>query len=349
MAVKNAVAKSWGIVESSDGLLWSAYPAGDKPGSAVEITTVTGTVSTGNALTITGVKLWDQLTTNWDPFFTASAAGFEGANPAANGYTASSGDQTYDSSVKLMGSQSMKCVDSGATSVGSKGGSSFTYIVDISNAQTNTDAYWRSYVRWNTNEWPDTDIKFWWLGGGAKNVFVNLNPNGGAAPTQIGFLATDYNGGSFNWYNIPGGAIQNNVWYLIELHVMKVGAASPVVELWMDNQPLASVSSVSGVSPNPGGWGFETNTNWWSTTAGFNYTQYQDGFVINTASRVGPASLVEIGNSSVYASASPVYQRPTTISDTSVIVTCDLTGLGAGPYWMWVTNSQGVRSAAKAL
>jgi len=194
-----------------------------------------------------------------------------------------------------------------------------------------------------------------WLTNGQGGPFITP----GALPSpcfniqQIWYNFYGFNGvisfGSFNWYNIPGGAIQNDKWYLIELHVMKNGAASPVVELWMDNQQLASVSSVSGVSPNPGGWGFETNTNWWSTTAAFDYTQYQDGFVINTASRVGPASLVEIGNSSVYASASPVYQRPTTISDTSVIVTCDLTGLGAGPYWMWVTNSQGVRSAAKAL
>jgi len=34
MATKNAVAKAWTILPSGDGLLWSAFPAGDKPGLA---------------------------------------------------------------------------------------------------------------------------------------------------------------------------------------------------------------------------------------------------------------------------------------------------------------------------
>lgn len=33
MPVKNAVAKSWAITPSSDGLRWSAWPAGNKPGT----------------------------------------------------------------------------------------------------------------------------------------------------------------------------------------------------------------------------------------------------------------------------------------------------------------------------
>lgn len=317
-------------------------------GSTTIISSVTGTVANGNSLTIAGTKLWDQVTTGWDSHWSASKAGFEGANPAADGYTPQDTNQTYDSTVKLMGSKSMKCVASGASDVNNKGGSYFDYITDLSLGTGANDCYYRTYVRWNANAWPTIAHKFWWLGGVPKSAFVNMQPNGGAAPSQLAIAATDYNGGLLTAFNIPTGQIQNDLWYCVELHVRKNGAGSYVLEVWWDNQVVCSVSPTSGVDANPGGWGHETNTNWWDTSAGFNWTQWQDGFVVSSA-RVGPASLVEIGNNADYVSATKVYQRPTSIADGSVVVTCDLTGLGAGPYWMWVTNSQGVRSDAFAL
>lgn len=358
MAVKNIAAKAWSIIPSSDGKRYSAFPAGDAiggggTGGSISVSGVTGTVSNGNILTIAGSNLWAQANTNWDPFFKTAhvnASGFEGANPAADGYTVSGAGQTYDSTVHLFGAKSMKCTDSGAHTSSSQGGSSFYFAPQISLGTGPDDAYWRSYVRWNANEWPNAVHKFWWMGGGATPVFLNMSPRGGAAPTHFAYQAPGVNGDALKQATnaIPGGAIQNDKWYCVELHVKKAGAPSPIIELWVDDVLLDSDVCSSGVSANPGGWGFEVNSNWWDTTAAFNWTQWMDGFIISST-RVGLACKVEIGNSPVYASATKVYQRPTSIANGSVSVECNLTGLGAGPYYMWVTNSIGERSSAVSL
>lgn len=347
MATKNAVAKNWILLPSYNGRLYSEWPAGDKPGSGVSITSVAGTVANGNTLTLAGTDLWNRDTTNWDSGWSADKAGFEGANPAANGYTAQNGNQVYDTGVKLMGSKAMKCTWSGAAVGGSGGSTYFDWIPQISLGLGPDDCYIAGYFRFNANEWPDTSHKHWWLGGNPKAVFINWTPNGGAAPAAISYLATDYNGGAFNSVALPA-QIVNDRWYHMEIHVRRASASSPILELWWDGQLLASIDPVSGVSPNPANWGFETNTNFGATTAGCSWIQYSDEFIVSS-SRIGPGCKVEIGDNSVYASATKRLQAPTSISNTSVAVTCDLTGLGAGPYWMWATNGRGDRSAAKAL
>ena len=79
------------------------------------------------------------------------------------------------------------------------------------------------------------------------------------------------------------------------------------------------------------------------TGTDFDLYNWTDGFTIST-SRVYPSSVIEIGNNSTYALSTKVYQAPTALSDTSVAITCDLTGLGAGPYYLWVTNNKQERS-----
>jgi hypothetical protein len=75
---------------------------------------------------------------------------------------------------------------------------------------------------------------------------------------------------------------------------------------------------------------------------------YWDGFTIST-SRAYPASVIEIGNSPDYATAKKVYQPPEFLSDNSIQVRADLSGLGSGPYYMWITNNRQQRTAAYAL
>lgn len=314
------------------------------------IASISGNLQTGQTLTISGTNMMNEVRTNWDPFFTnnANASGFEGANPGADGYPNEGACATYDTTVKLMGAKSLRLHDQGAHDANNHGGCAFDYTIQIASGIGPADAYYRVYSRWNNTEWPDFAHKYWWLGGNPKSVFVNFNPNGGAAPTQMGFLATDYNGGGYNFFNIPGGAIQNNRWYLIELHVRKDGAGAYIVEMWIDNQLIGSVNPTSGVSPNIAGWGFESNTNYWSTSSAFVSDQWQDGFVVSST-RVGPASLIEIGNSPNYNSGIRVYQPPIYISDNSVQVKVNLAGLGSGPYYVWVTNSRNERSLSATL
>ncbi|MGB4942975.1 MAG: hypothetical protein WBO92_02585 [Candidatus Moraniibacteriota bacterium] len=319
--------------------------------STPAISTVSGTVTTGQTLTVTGSSLWNQVTTSWDPFFDASTSGFEGSSPTADGYAdgGCGAGLSYDTSVKLLGSKSIKMHDSGFNDVDNKGQCPFDYVIQAAAGTGSADVYYRTYSRWDNTSWPTIDHKYWWLGGGTTYAFVNFNPTGtGSAPTQWGFLSSGLNGGAFNWYDIPGGAIQNNRWYLLEFHFRRAGTGSYVFEGWIDNQLVFSETSTDGPAANPGGWGWESNSNYWDTPIGWSSDQWQDGFVVS-GTRVGPASLVEIGNASDYASATKVYQSPSSIADGMVSVTANLSGLGTGPYWLWVTNDNGERSVAYAL
>jgi hypothetical protein len=306
------------------------------------IANVSGTVQTGQTLTITGTTMVDENRSNWDPFFTASASGFEGSSPTADGYTRSCANVVYDSAVRLLGSKSIKTHTSGASNYPSYG----TCPYQFQPSANVGDLYFRVYSRWNANSWPDSDNKYWWLGGG-ETQFLNLEPNGTAAPTRIAFYAPSVNGGNWIYGNIPDGAIQNSRWYLIEMHVKRSGYSPYVVEVWVDNKRVIYTTSVTN-GPSYNSWGWEANTNYWSTSASFSCDHWQDGFVISS-SRVGPASLIEIGNSSNYSTAIKVYQEPIYLSDSSIQIKQNLSGLGSGPYYLWVTNNRQERSQAFAL
>jgi len=66
----------------------------------------------------------------------------------------------------------------------------------------------------------------------------------------------------------------------------------------------------------PGTSLWESNTNYWDNAFNWDGTQWQDAFTVGSA-RIGPASLIEIGNSLTYNPNNVVYQSPEFLSDTS--------------------------------
>lgn len=317
------------------------------------ISNVSGTVQTGQTLTITGTSMVQEDRTNWDPFFATthpSASGFEGSSPTADSYGTSCGSNlSYDSTVQLLGSQSIKMHDSGQhihdyTTGSGSGGCMWGYAVQAAQGQGPADVYFRTYSRWNNTSWPDNTIKYWWMGNLTGNwAFYNLHASSdGSAPTQWGFSSSGLSAGAYQFFNIPGGAIQNNKWYLFEAHFRRAGSGNYIFEGWIDNQLMFSLASSDGPGKsNTGNW--ESNVNYWNTTASFVSNQWQDGFAISST-RIGPASLIEIGNSATYASGTKVYQEPIYLSDGSVQMKLNLSGLGSGPYYLWVTNNRKERS-----
>lgn len=321
-------------------------------GTTPSIANVTGLVQTGQTLTIAGAGMVSEDRSNWDAMFAnSSTSGFEGASLPADGYS-TSGCPTYTTQVRLMGAKSINMHDSGQyihQDNGSGNGScNWQWPIAASKPGTTwTDVYLRTYSRWNNTSWPTIAAKYWWIGGGSSYAFFNLitNPDG-RAPTQFGV----YTSGVGSWISgaIPGGAIQNNRWYLFEAHFRMAGSGNYVVEGWIDNERIFSGTSPDGPSPNAGNWGWESNTNYFNTPAGWVSDQWQDGFAVSKT-RVGPAALVEVSNSANYATATKVYQEPLFLSDGSIQVKLNLAGLGSGPYFLWVTNNRGARSAARAL
>jgi len=298
-------------------------------------------------------------TTRWDPFFktNTTASGFEGASLLADGYTSNFDGtlDTKDTTVKLMGMQSLKMQNSGQHIRLSDGSgmasNAFQYAIDaakMSPVEIWTDVYFRVYSRWNATSFTNSDYKYWWLQGGPFGYFVDLEgtPDFSAPPS---IRITDPANWA-NWINanFPGGKLQNGHWYLIELHFRIQGSGNYVVQVWMDNQLVLDKAVASGVSPSPNGWGWETQTNAYDTLSSWVYNHWQDGFAVSHT-RVGPASLIEISNCSTYGSGTKLYQAPEFLSDTSSQINVNLSSLGSGPYVLWVTNNQGQRSQPFSL
>jgi len=332
------------------------------------ITSVSGTAQTGQILTITGTSMVQEDRTNWDPWFKIThpnASGMEGASPAADGYDTaySPPNLEYVSNVKLLGSKSMHLHDQGTYSWPT--GTGRPYMVWPQGAGNQSglpkDVYFRMYTRWNWNEWPrnggsqnNSELKYWWQGSDshpdAENaIFWNFQPNNGSAPAQFGYEASGDSGGYRLMANIPSGPIQNNRWYCIETHAMldQGGVNAPyVLEAWIDGTQIINHSASAGIRTTSAGWAMHVN--YWAMTSAFVGDTWDDGMALSST-RVRPASVIEIGNSSDYATAAKVYQPPEFLSDTSSQFKANLAGLGAGPYFLWVTNNRGERSAAISL
>jgi hypothetical protein len=73
--------------------------------------------------------------------------------------------------------------------------------------------------------------------------------------------------------------------------------------------------------------------------APFNLEHWMDGLAVSK-SRIYPSAVIEIGDSQIYLSANKKAQALEKISNTDISFKVDLSGLGSGPYYLWVTNNE---------
>jgi hypothetical protein len=270
---------------------------------------------------------------------------FEGANHIADGYSTSGENKPpcaigYDTTVRLMGGKSLRFHQYGAHNdpQGSSGACYIYYAPAVGN-----DFYVSGYVRYDAavggNEWPDNFQKLFLSLGGTAQFYFQPAMNGGAVPTQ--WVMRD---GTTNTYGShPGGAIQNGRWYYVEAHYKN---SSPKrYQAWIDGVQIGDWVPVGEAIPDYMAFGL---VNLAATTAAYDMKLNIDRFAMS-ASRIGPASTIEMTNSSNYATATKVYQEPLFLSDGSIQIKADLTGLGAGPYYLFVTNNRQERSTAYLL
>lgn len=84
------------------------------------------------------------------------------------------------------------------------------------------------------------------------------------------------------------------------------------------------------------------------TGSSFSLDNWMDGFVLSS-SRVYPSSIIEISNNATYGQGGVVSQEPVYLSDGSVQIKANLSGLGSGPYYLFVTNNRQETSVAYNL
>jgi len=330
------------------------------------ISSVSGTVSNGSTLTITGTDMVDQSTSNFDPFFTSnsSAYNFGGANPNADGYCADSGEcmGNYDAATRLFGSNNT--IHWNVNANGVAGNTScpaqnlFAYNGLNRHSNGVADDLWvRFYSRWHAanNDWTFAYMKMYYAQSPGLNnepgvYYESYNPGSTTGPTQMLVKV----GGLDVTPSVPNppdttGRINNDEWHLYELEQNSL-VSPPVVSTWMDGVQLASnYSGDAGAGVTLSNWYLLIGmVNTCGYDANFNVDEWFAGFAFGSA-RLYPASFVEISNNATYGAGTKIYQLPINISDTSQSVTVNLSGLGPGPYYLYVTNNLQQTSTAFSL
>jgi len=314
------------------------------------ISDVSGTIATGQTITISGTTMVDEDKTNWSTgnsvnFKTGTAYGFEGSDPIADGYNRSGTNITHDTSIKLSGSKSIKgeCSGSGHAIPCN------AYIYDPS-VSGNTVLYIRGYQRWHLNSsgYPSDNMKMWWIGGGSGGELYFFQPYmpGGTPGRPSTFYGLWGEIPTVDQKAIPSGMLEDDRWYCFEMQINRQGTTPYTTKSWIDNTLLHDQVSTHG-GAWVGGWVSFLSENF-SSTQTTNFTVWADNMVLSN-SRIYCSSIIEIGNSSDYATATKKYQAPVTLSDGSIQIKVDLTGLGSGPYYLWVTNNRQEQSAVYAL
>jgi hypothetical protein len=311
-----------------------------------EITGVSGTVSQGQTLTITGLNLVQENTTAWLPFFSQNpnAHGFEGSNPSSDGYdfqTMGSGSVAeYQSSIKLSGAKAARfhvegefCCTGFPNQFGARGN---IYI-----GTANTQTFWtRHYIRTrlNAGRWPESNKNSWYATSGGSPYVFTLRPQA----NNIWLWRTEG-----TYVPMPYSNYEHGRWYCIEEKV--TGGPNGTYEIYVDGELLHVMTPTDGGFVSTQWYEFGM-VNGWSTSSNpdMDVDTFLDNYAISS-SRIFPSSKLEVSDTADYATATKVYQAPIMLSDTSIQITADLTGLGAGPYYLWVTNNRQERSAAYNL
>lgn len=302
------------------------------------VTNVTGTITTGQTLTITGTYMVDEDNTNWlttgtDVNFKSSAYGFEGTSNTLDNYCdAGYCYGSYDTNVKLMGSKSNKWNITGS--------GHFDSVEDTFGCSTN-QYYWRAYVRYHSTSggtWPDGSTWKLFIQTGTdplSGAFWSISPNNGSAPTAVHITNTQTGGGnSTQEFSLPA-TMEFDVWYAIEGRYDNVGNTTSIY--WNGNL-LGSYALISGTHPGIFYMGFPTA----DSTPSFGLDLNIDNLALSTT-RVYPSTKVEISgdNGSTWTYQNPVsVGTNAAISDTAITVKANLPTLTASNYLMRVTNNK---------
>lgn len=309
------------------------------------ITGVTGTVSQGQALTISGSTMIDENKTNWGTAYQSGTKyGFEGSSYTGDGYAdasdSNSQERGYDTDVKLMGAKSFKGRIYGTSSSCPTDNHSSGIYIDLSeDGVSGQDIYVRLYSRWNStgtgSVWPSNHIKMLDVQGTGDQLYFQPVA-GNSLPTQMNMVydSTNHN------YTVAN-FLQEQRWYCMEVRFKSSDTHN--MTAWVDGVQLASstpssVGSYSYVLFNMiNACGFED----------LDLTNWTDNFTVST-SRIYCSTKVEICDSATYSGATCVQQPLTTISDNSIVITADLTGL-TGDKYLYVTNNKQETSSAYNL
>jgi hypothetical protein len=200
----------------------------------------------------------------------------------------------------------------------------------VSDPANQREIWTRTYIRYNRRsaDWPNNYIKM--LEPLGSNFLFQPDPRGLAANRNPTSWYMDI--GPTGIYNPnPSGEIQNHRWYAIELHVK---ASPPLYEAWIDGTKINSLSPQQSGVWNLYLFGVINACG----TKSWDIEMWTDGLAFGSQ-RIYPSAIVEVGNNSNYTSATRRVQSLQSIDDDRIAFTLDTSGLGTGPFYVWVRNN----------
>jgi hypothetical protein len=317
-----------------------AYPA------TPVIFAVIGTAATGKIITVSGINLMHLDTMNW--VNSEDKASFEGADnfirKAANAdgwiWNPAECDADrngqYAKDLKLMGSKSAFLVDDCCycpATISCCGNRLLTY-----NMQGRSSGYYAGYFRYSGSKWPSAYMKFILVATNGDGL-IYFQPWGWTNATSTGriteYLLRDNGGTDVSGTFSPPKAIGLNEWHHFELYFQYTSPKR--IDAWIDGQLIGSIN------PNSSSSALYWDELGFPNLNGFvapDWIGIHLDMITYSTSRIYPASKIEVSNSRIYGQGVVKWQEPLQISDTEIQVKLDLTGLGAGPYYLWITNNR---------
>lgn len=284
------------------------------------INNVSGTVSSGQTLTITGTNMVNQA----DGDYSANCGSFEGSSCSTDGWNTVNGDAAYDSSVKLLGNKSFRSDISGS------GSSNCPYDNQFGDSiYRNMSHYVRLYVYFSSGF---NDI---WASAAYTKMVEYISPtqvyvqpqSRAGGPTT---MWTQITGGKETYMNLPERWVTGR-WYCVEYSISSNG-----LTVWVDGVQIGTLSG----SVNMGAMTPQIGLINACPVKGSGQ-MYVDG-VMSNSSRVYPASTIEISGD---GGATWKYQPPVSLSDSSAKIMASLPALSASSYLLRVKNNQQQTSA----
>jgi hypothetical protein len=316
--------------------------------AAPSISNVSGTISTGQTLIISGTSMVDENFSSGGRVQNQAKSYHNGASLAADGFD-DGNNASYTTDTYLIGSGQHSIKYNANTALGHSDGACMapntkvggdTYFSGFDYA----NAWYRIYLKYDQaalDAMSDPQTYFWKFGiGGRWNTGLEyFQPQ---PPDLNRWLLWAAPNDHSEYATLPRN-MEADRWYSLELNIDSINQQAT---FFWDGVNLGTFSA-------PGA-GASTVFQFGIINACINMPA-GDRFLYTTAENVGssrlyPLSIVEIGDSSNYGLAAKVSQQLLDgISDTSMHVKADLSGLGSGPYYLWVTNNRQERSAAYAL
>lgn len=360
------------IAKSADGIRYSAYRAGDAPVATPSITNVTGTLTQGSTLTVSGSGFGSK--TAAAPYYYNNMAGevagtrydamsnpMTDFSPDGRGYPEVTASEFY--------SQSRSLHMHYKTSTALGGFNSMFPKVGLTLPANTRELYYSARVKYTHSNAIDTFDSpiFKWARAGSSTAYsgdpafrntmffgADLELNGNGANHNAGYLDfTGAPGGSYNpgatgaggYFDAP--SLVANQWHDSEYTYLMSETAGGLFEAAINNEISCSVAGTTAANSSENiEWlisHFDGNDSYNNhpTVTGNEWHLYVDEIYVDTT-----RAKVFISDSPTWSGRDSTKQKdlqiPATWSATSLTVSCNIPSFTSGTVYMYVMNENGI-------